>query len=91
MAGFSFCQSCFVADDRQAVVGDFELVPVDPVLGTGGDLVLFDRARGILDVGFPGTEALEPTTSSRNINADLDVWSLPVELLSDRLCQRAYR
>ena len=74
-----------IRDDGQAVVGDFEFVPIDTVLGTAGDLVLFNSSRGVLDVGFARAEALEPTTCSRDIDADLDVRRLPVELLGDRL------
>ena len=78
-----------IRDDGQAVVGDFEFVPIDTVLGTAGDLVLFNSSRGVLDVGFARAEALEPTTCSRDIDADLDVRRLPVELLGDRLRQRS--
>ena len=70
--------------DRQAVDGDGQFEPLDPLLFQFVDFLLGNRARGIPDVALPQRKLLVAAARSRTTDADLVLRAL-LELDGDRL------
>jgi hypothetical protein len=80
-----------VDHDGDAVVGHLYLSPLDPRVGEKLLLVRLDLARGVVGVGLPGGELLEPTAGPRDADRHAHVGVLLLEELRRGLGERTDR
>jgi hypothetical protein len=80
-----------VDDDRKAVVGDLDLLELDPFLLADLLFLGLDRARGVGDVGLAGAELLEAAAGAGSADGHPHVAVLALELRRRGLRERSHR